>query len=173
MSIFTQVAFCCTVAYSVFFSRNLAIITLSVFQTENVVAVPFRIHSEIMGGRAIRSEPQQLTISAAAREILERAGWLNYFNRLQESNETVAMEFLQNLQDDHSTVRGKRIAVTDDIIAEVSGLPATGPVWTLKKERLQKIMEIFQDEGQSLTIKGKGVLPTTLGEPWIELARTV
>ena len=114
-----------------------------------------------------------MTISAAAREILERAGWLNYLNRLQESNETVAMEFLQNLQDDHSTVRGKRIAVTDDIIAEVSGLPATGPVWTLKKERLQKIMEIFQDKGQSLTIKGKGVLPATLGEPWTELTRTV
>ena len=34
-------------------------------------------------------------------------------------------------------------------------------------------MENFQDEGQSLTIKGKGVLPATLGEPWAELARTV
>ena len=143
------------------------------FQTAQVVVVPLEIHSETMGGREIRSEPQNLTISAAAREILERAGWLNYLSRLQESNETVAMEFFQNLQDDHSTVRGKRIAVTDDIIAEVSGLPATGPVWTLKKERLQKIMEIFQDEGQSLTIKGKGILPATLGEPWTELARTV
>ena len=119
-----------------FLSRNLAIIILPAFQTENVFAVPFRIRSETMGGRAIRSEPQQLTISAAAQEILERAGWLNYFNHLQESNETVVMEFLQNLQDDHSTVRGKRIAVNDAIIAEVSGLPATGPVWTLKKERL-------------------------------------
>ena len=84
-----------------------------------------------MGGKAIRSEPQQLTISAAAREILERAGWLNYFNRLQEGNEAVAMEFLRNLQEDHSIVRGKHIAVTDAIIAEVSGLPATGPVLSL------------------------------------------
>lgn len=126
-----------------------------------------------MGGRAIQSEPQELTVSATAREILERAGWLTYLSRLQESNETVAMEFLQNLQEDHSTVRGKRIAVTDDMIVEVLGLPATGPVWTLKKERLQKIMEIFQDEGQSLTIKGKGVLLAMLGEPWAELARTV
>ena len=143
------------------------------FQTENVFAVPFRNRSEIMGGKAIRSEPQQLTISAAAREILERAGWLNYFNRLQEGNETVAIEFLQNLQDDHSIVRGKRIAVTDAIFAEVSGLPATGPVWTFKKERLQKVIDIFQDEGQHLTIKGKGILPATLGEPWTELARIV
>ena len=126
-----------------------------------------------MGGKTIRSEPHKLTASAAAREILENAGWLNYFNRLQESNEAVALEFLQNLQENHSIVGGKRIEVTEDIIAETSGLPAVGPRWELKKERLQKVMEIFQSEGQSLTVKGKGVLSTTLGEPWTELAKIV
>ena len=126
-----------------------------------------------MGGRSIRREPQVLTVSDAARETLARVGWLVYLNRLQESNETVAIEFLQNLQEYHSTVRGKYRAVTDDIIAEVSALPATGPVWTLKKERLQKIMKIFQDEGQNLIVRGKGVLPTALGEPWAELARSI
>ena len=70
-------------------------------------------------------------------------------------------------------IRGRLIAVTDDIIAEVSGLPAAGPIWTLKKERLQKIIETFQEEGQSLKIRGNGVLPTALGEPWAELARTI
>jgi len=44
------------------------------------------------------------------------------------------MEFLQNLQEDHSIVGGRRITVTDEIIAEVIGLRAAGPVWTLKKE---------------------------------------
>ena len=34
-------------------------------------------------------------------------------------------------------------------------------------------MEIFQEEGQSLTVKGKGVLPATLGEPWTELEKIV
>jgi len=70
-----------------------------------------------MGGRPIRREPKVLTVSTAAQEILVRAGWLTYFNRLQESNETVAIEFLQNLQEDYSTVRGRHIAVSDDIIA--------------------------------------------------------
>ena len=69
-------------------------------------------------------------------------------------------------------MRGRCIAVTDDIIAEVSGLPAAEPVWMLK-ERLQRIIEIFQDEGQSLTIRGKGVLPAALGEPWVELEKTI
>ena len=126
-----------------------------------------------MGGKAIRSEPSKLVVSHAAREILERAGWPNYFSCLRESNETVAMEFLQNLQEDHSIVGGKQITVMEEIIAEVTGLPASGPVWKTKKERLQRIIEIFQDEGQNLTVKGKGVLPAMLGEPWIELAKVV
>lgn len=85
----------------------------------------------------------------------------------------VAIEFLQNLQEEHSMVRGRQITVTYAVIAEVSGLPVVGPVWTQKKVRLQDTITIFQDEGQSLTVKGKGVLPTTLGEPWVELARIV
>ena len=89
-----------------------------------------------MGGRTVRSEPHKMTVSDAARKILENAGWLNYFNRLQESNEAVVLEFLQNLQENHSIVGGKRIEVTEDIIAETSGLPAVGPRWELKKERL-------------------------------------
>lgn len=114
-----------------------------------------------------------MTVSDATQETLERTGWLVYLNHLLESNETVAIEFLQNLQEHHSTVREKHIAVTDDVIVEVLGLPTTGPMWTLKKERLQKIMKIFQDEGQNLTVRVKGVLRAALGEPWEELARII
>ena len=114
-----------------------------------------------------------MTVSDAAREILARAGWLVYLNHFQESNETVAIEFLQNLQEYHSTIRGRHIAVTNDIIAEVSGLPATGLVWTIKKERLRKIIKIFQDEVQSLIVREKGVLLAALGEPWVELVKII
>ena len=72
-----------------------------------------------MGGRSIRREPQVLIVSDVAWEILARAGWLVYLNHLQESNETIAIEFLQNLQEYHSTVRWRHIAVTDDVIAEL------------------------------------------------------
>lgn len=96
-----------------------------------------------MGGRSTRREPHVLKISATAQEILKREGWLIYLNHLQESNETVAIEFLQNLWEYHSTVRGRHIAVTNDIIVEVSGLPTTRSVWTLKKGRLQKVIKTF------------------------------
>ena len=89
-----------------------------------------------MGGQKIRSEPQVLAVSIAAREILERVGWITYLTRLQQPHETVAIEFLQNLQEGYSMVRGRQIAVTDSIIAKVSGLPAEGTIWTHKKLKL-------------------------------------
>lgn len=60
-----------------------------------------------MGGRSILSEPQVLMVSNAAREILARVGWIAYLNCLQQSNEMVAIEFLQNLQENRSMVRGR------------------------------------------------------------------
>lgn len=65
-----------------------------------------------MGGREISNEPQVVIISDAAQAILERIGWINYLTRLQQSHETVAIEFLQNLQEDYSMVRGRQITVT-------------------------------------------------------------
>lgn len=118
-----------------------------------------------MGGRLIGREPQVLIVFDAAQEILARAGWLVYLNRIQQSNETVEIEFLQNLHEHYSMVRGRQIAVTDYIIAELSRFSAMGFVWTLKKVRLRDAVKIFQDEGQKLTIKGKGVLLATLGDP--------
>ena len=47
-----------------------------------------------MGGQPIHSEPQVLVVSSAAREILEKLGWITYLTRLQQPHETVAIEFL-------------------------------------------------------------------------------
>ena len=119
-----------------------------------------------MGGCSIRSEPQTLVVSDVARAILDKLGWITYFMRMHQPNEAVATEFLLNLQEGSSTVRGRQIAVTDEIIAEVSGIPAQGTVWTQKKIRIREAMQIFQDEGQRLIVKGRGVHPASLGEPW-------
>ena len=63
--------------------------------------------------------------------------------------------------------------MTDEIIAKVSGIPAQGTFWTQKKIRIREAMQIFQDEGQRLIVKGRGLHPASLGKPWTELARIV
>ena len=98
-----------------------------------------------------------LVISDAAREILERIGWTTYFMRIQQPHEAVATEFLQNLQEGFSIVRGRQITLSDEIIAEVSGIPVQGTIWMQKNLRLREAMKIFQDDGHTLVIKGKGV----------------
>lgn len=118
-------------------------------------------------------EPLILAVSDAAREILVRVGWVACFTRLQQPNEAIAIKLLQNLQNEHSTIRGRKITVADAIIAKVSGLPAVGPIWTHKKLRLQDAIAVFQDEGQTLIVKGKGVQPSSLGELWTKLARII
>lgn len=70
-------------------------------------------------------------------------------------------------------VRGRQITVSDAMIAKVSRLPAEGPVWAGKQLKLQDAIKDFRDEGHELIKKGKGIRPSSLGEPWGELARIV
>lgn len=48
-----------------------------------------------------------------------------------------------------------------------------GTVWPKNHVMLQDTVEIFRDEGEELTRKGKGIQPSSLGEPLHELASVV
>jgi len=126
-----------------------------------------------MGGKTVRREPLVMEVSDRAREILVRARWISYFTRFQRPSEEITIEFLQHLKNGQSMVRGRRIIVSDAVIAEVSGMLAKGEVWSKKNIMLHDAVEIFRDAGQELTKKGKGIQPSSLGEPWGELARFV
>lgn len=69
--------------------------------------------------------------------------------------------------------KGRRITVSEAVIAEVFGLLVEGVLWAKKHIMLQDGMEIFRDAGEELTRKGKGIQPSSLGEPWPELASVI
>ena len=79
-----------------------------------------------MGENTLRSEAANFPISEAASAILQRVGWLTYVHRLQGFNTRIAIEFLQNLQEEKAIFKGKTIPVTNGIIAEVSGILVQG-----------------------------------------------
>lgn len=58
--------------------------------------------------------------------ILEHIGWFQYLNKLQGFHEEMTLEFLQNLQNGSTTLRGRDIVVSKAVIAEVTGLPVEG-----------------------------------------------
>lgn len=64
-------------------------------------------NSSIIGGRIVHQESLILVVSNEAREILARARWIAYFTRFQPPNKEIAIEFLQNLQNGQSVVRGR------------------------------------------------------------------
>ena len=85
-----------------------------------------------MGGLFIRYELAMTTLLELYPEvyqIFQQAGWLGYFQRLQGFDQQRVLQFARNLQQDHSIVQGVQISVTEDDIAQVSGLPVTGIRW--------------------------------------------
>jgi hypothetical protein len=96
-----------------------------------------------MGGRSVRREPTLLQVTEQAREILHHLGWTEYFNRLQGYDTNITLTFFQNLQGGVSMVRDIQILVTEEIIAEVTGLPNTGIQWTGKYTMLKEACGIF------------------------------
>jgi hypothetical protein len=126
-----------------------------------------------MGGRSVRWEPTLLQVTEHAREILHHLGWTEYFNRLQGYDTDITIEFFQKLQGETSMVRDIRIPVTQEIVAEVTGLPNTGIQWSGRYTMLKEAVESFVDPGEELDKKGKGLNPNTLSEPWKELAGVI
>ena len=85
-----------------------------------------------MGGRIVRREPLILDVSDAAREILGRAGWITYFTRFQQPNEAIVIEFLQNLQNGQSMIRGRKITVTNAVITKCTDYQQKDPYGLIK-----------------------------------------
>lgn len=70
-------------------------------------------------------------------------------------------------------MRGRRILVSDVVIAEVSGLPTEGTIWPKKHVMLQDAVDIFRDADEELTKKDKGIQPSSLAKPRHELESVV
>ena len=55
-------------------------------------------------------------------EIFHIVGWLQYFERLQEHNDYVSLDFARNLEGNHSEVIGIPIEISEHAIVEVTGI---------------------------------------------------
>jgi hypothetical protein len=105
--------------------------------------------------------------------IFENAGWIVYFEQLQGFNENHALEFARNLDGEQSMVRGMRIPVTEEIIAEVNHLPRTRERWFVHKTPLPTAKADFLREGEVVWPRGKGMALESLPHPWEQVAEFV
>jgi hypothetical protein len=129
-----------------------------------------------MGGPVIRYEPATTALLELYPEVYQiflQAGWLGYFQRLQGFDQQQVLQFARNLQEDHSIVQGVRIPVTEDDIAQVSGLPVTGIRWFSRKHIILNAQQDFLLPGEQIEPKGRGVRLSSLPPPWPKVTEFV
>ena len=62
-----------------------------------------------MGGEPVCHEPSNVSMlrqNPDALEVFMAAGWLQYFEKIQGYNNSIALDFAMNLEGDRSVVRG-------------------------------------------------------------------
>lgn len=129
-----------------------------------------------MGGPAIQYEPGSIALLELHQEvyqIFQRADWVEYFRRLQGFDPQQVLEFACNLWDGYSTIQGVRIPVSEDDIAQVLGLPATGTRWFSCKHIILNAQQEFLLPGERVKPKGRGVALHSLPLPWPMVAKFV
>ena len=75
------------------------------------------------------------------------------------------LEFAQNFQEDYSVVQGVRISVTEEDIAQVSGLPVTGARWFSRKQVILNAQQDFLLPEEQVENKGCGISLHSLPRP--------
>ena len=76
-----------------------------------------------MGDFVVRHEPAMIDVlrqSIQLFEIFKELGWMEYFERLNGLHGEMALQFVQNVEGDHSEVVGLRIDVLEHVIAKVT-----------------------------------------------------
>ena len=62
----------------------------------------------------------------------------------------LTLEFLQNIHNSSTMVKGISMMVSEEVLAEVTRLPAEGAKWVDKHVFLYSAIEAFQDPGERL-----------------------
>jgi hypothetical protein len=113
-----------------------------------------------MGGLVIQYEPTTTTLLELYLEVYQfflQAGWLGYFQRLQGFDQQQVLQFARNIQEDYSIVQGVQILVTEEDIAQVSGLPVNGIRSFNCKHIILNAQQDFLLRGEQIEPKGRGV----------------
>lgn len=104
-----------------------------------------------MGGTLITHEPGMTTVLELYPEICQiflQAGWIEYFRRLPDFDAQQVLEFACNLTEGFSVVQGVQIPVTEEIIAQVTGLTANGTRWFSRKHLILNAQHDFLRPGE-------------------------
>ena len=87
------------------------------------------------GGKTNRVEPTDTSWENSFHEcaiLFQRAGWLNYFERINGFNPEVSYHFAQGFDKDTVSFDTLKFELTKELIAESIGIASDGELWFKK-----------------------------------------
>lgn len=103
-------------------------------------------------------------------QALANCGWLNYFLIIDFFDEEAAGEFLRTFSENEATVWGLAVVVTEERIAEVTGLPTVGENFPVGRDVVSARAEFILPTDGPLEISKQGCKRMSLPYPYSEYA---
>ena len=125
-------------------------------------------------GKVNRAEPTDLTWIEKlpdCAELFQQAGWMDFFRRLDGHNIEVSCKFTKGLKNDMVTFDALQFRLTEELIAEATGIKNGGEKWFKKLP--------FDFEPQRYLLPNvipdwnKGIPIQNLRKEWIEPIRVL
>lgn len=90
-----------------------------------------------MGGDLIRHEPmvhEGLLQDGVCEHYFRNHGWLDYFLKIKDHNEEIAVEFMHSFDEGEATIKGLRVISMEQRIVEVTRLLQEGELFSESKD---------------------------------------
>ena len=102
--------------------------------------------------------------------IFQAVGWTEFFQHMNGFHRETALQFSLNLSETHSEVRGLRIEVSEEIVAEVTILPQVGRSWFDRRTPNAAAVQDFLIEGEQIRQSRRGIALQSLPRPCDQVA---
>lgn len=129
--------------------------------------------AEIMGGKRKRVEPPSCAEWRKKTEvwdILRRGNFTDYMERLKGNNPAITHQFVKSWKDGSVLVGNQRMEVTEDIIAEATGLALDGTNFYRERKLSDKAIGDFveseQERNRLVKIGNSYFNPASVSRPW-------
>ena len=118
------------------------------------------VRTEPIGTKYLEGYPQ-------VREMLQQAGWLQFFEKFSGFHKEVTKTFARSFKGIEVEIGDIKFTITEASIAEVTEFPRQGERWFKNREfHNEAWKQILKSPGMDVTIFKKGIPSSALNKKW-------
>jgi hypothetical protein len=72
--------------------------------------------------------------------MFQQAGWIDYVQKLQGYDDGISLQFTINIRGEKTIVADIQVEVTEEAVAEATGLPKIGERWYIRQLHSQDVI---------------------------------